>query len=157
MKCYRPFKKRWFFAWFWSFFLQISFSPIKMVKIIIFRQHIGQKQYTRLKVWEIDKIQKNFFLKLGNFILAWVPIFERQKYIYQHVSPKGRFWGKEVGQLQKNFFFLKICHFVSNIHFESREAIKTRWATAFWNLTITKCQVFDTKLLSTIGSAWYIF
>jgi hypothetical protein len=72
-------------------------------------------------------------------------------------KPKRVILRKTSWPTSQKFLFLKIWHFVSNIHFESREVIKTRWATAFWNLSVTKCQVFDIKGSSTIRPAWYLF
>ena len=46
-------------------------------------------------------------------------------YISGHIA-KMAIFQNEVGQLQKFFNFLKISHLLSNIHFLSREAIKTR-------------------------------
>ena len=54
---------------------------------------------------------------------------------YMGSEPK---WKNEVGQLQKNFDFLKVSIIKFNIHFEAREAVKTRRDRAFWNLTHKK-------------------
>ena len=48
----------------------------------------------------------------------------------------------EVAQLQKFFTFLKVSRLNFNIYFEAREAIKTRWDRAFWNLTHEIIPVF---------------
>ena len=54
------------------------------------------------------------------------------KYIYFIYTLWGAIVGSEVAQLQIFFHFLKLLRLLSNIYFEAREGIKTRWDTPIW-------------------------
>ena len=83
---------------------------------------------------------EKIFFEVGQLHLGMGTHFWAAEIYISACKPKRAILRKRSWPTSKKIFFLKICNFVSNIHFESREAIKTRWATAFWNLTVTKCR-----------------
>ena len=69
--------------------------------------------------------EKKFFPPLCLFTPYGAICFVSKIYIFAYIAKMATFQN-EVAQLQKFFNFFKISHLLSNIHFLSREAIKTR-------------------------------
>ena len=78
------------------------------------------------------------------------------KYIYLPILPKWQHFKMKLTNFKTFSSFLKTSHFSSNIHFLSREAIKTRWDRAFWNRIPKKVRFLVHKSDSTITPARYI-
>ena len=131
-KLCRPFKSSLFLGTFGQKWQKMRFSGIKMIKNIIFRLVSWYDHYARCKAYTLVNSQKKKFLKLGNFTTHYSPLKRIYKiYIYCvffEVAKTSK-WSCPTSIF---FHFLTLSRLLSNIYFEAREGIKTRWDTPIW-------------------------
>ena len=84
----------------------------------------------------------------------WGICFVCKIYIFAYIAKMATFQSEVANS--KFFNFFKIWHLSFEIHFLSREAIKTRWDRAFWNKIPKKVRFLVLKSDSTITLARYI-
>ena len=119
------------FTFFGQKWQKIRFLGIKMVKNIIFGLVSWNNHYARCKAWTLVNSQKKLFLKLGNFTTHYSPSKRIYKIYILRIFEvaKTSKWSCPTSMF---FHFLKLLCLLSNIYFEAREGIKTRWDTPIW-------------------------
>jgi hypothetical protein len=120
-------------------------TSIQMVKNIMFELVSWNNHYARCNAYTLVNSQKKLFLKLGKFTAHYSPSKRILyiKYIYCVFSDvaKTSKWSYPTS----NFFhFLKLFCLLSNIYFEAREGIKTRWDTFVW-ISLSRIADFYTR------------
>jgi hypothetical protein len=120
-----------------------------MVKNIIFRLVSWYDHYARCKAYIPVNSQKKLFLKLGNFTTYYSSpkrIYIKYTYcVFSEVAKTSK-WRCPTSQL---FHFLNLLCLLSDIYFEAREGIKSRWDTPIW-IWVSRIPNFCTRKQSQL-------